>query len=273
MKGREIRERLHNGQRVYGTMIVSESPKWPAAIASIGLDFVFIDTEHIAQDRNKLSWMCQLYAALNLAPVVRIPSPDPYLAAMMRDLGAQGVIAPYVESVEQARELVGAVKYRPLKGSRLYKRLRGEEALEPELEEYLLDRNDDGIVIVNIESQPAIDILDDIASVEGVDALLIGPHDLSCNLGIPEQYFHEKYVAAVDKIITTGRAHGIGAGIHLVYPNAFDQEVRWSKMAANLIIHGMDITAMRAGLRADFDALKAALDGDEGDAAMDAINI
>jgi 2-keto-3-deoxy-L-rhamnonate aldolase RhmA len=273
MNGREIRERLHNGQRVYGTMIVSESPMWPKAVASIGLDFVFIDTEHIAQDRNKLSWMCQLYAALDLAPVVRIPSPDPYLAAMMRDLGAQGVIAPYVESPEQARELVGAVKYRPLKGSRLYKRLRGEQALEPELEEYLLDRNDDGIVIVNIESQPAIDILDDIASVEGVDALLIGPHDLSCNLGIPEQYFHEEFVAAVDKIITTARTHGLGAGIHIVYPDSFEQEVRWSKLAANLIIHGIDIAAMRAALRADFDALKAALDGEQDEASMENISL
>ena len=273
MQAREIRERLHSGQRVYGTMIVSESPLWPKAMASIGLDFVFIDTEHIAQDRNKLSWMCQLYAALDMAPIVRIPAPDPYLAAMMRDLGAQGVIAPYVESIEQVQALVGAVKYRPLKGGRLYAELRGEEKLEPELSEYLADRNDDGIVIVNIESQPAMDILDDIASVDGVDALLIGPHDLSCNLGIPEQYFHEKFVAAVDKIITTGRAHGIGAGIHLVYPGAFEQEVRWSKMAANLVVHGIDITAMRASLRADFDALKAALDGEEDDASMEGINI
>ncbi|MFN2199985.1 MAG: HpcH/HpaI aldolase family protein [Caldilineaceae bacterium] len=273
MNGREIRERLHSGKRVYGTMIVSESPKWPAALASVGLDFVFIDTEHIAQDRNKLSWMCQLYAALDLAPIVRIPAPDPYLAAMMRDLGAQGVIAPYVESVEQVQALVGAVKYRPLKGDRLYKRLRGEEPLEPELEHYLQERNDDGIVVVNIESQPAMAILDDIADVEGVDALLIGPHDLSCNLGIPEQYFHEKFVAAVDKIITTARGHGIGAGIHLVYPGAFEQEVRWSKMAANLVIHGMDITAMRAGLRADFDALKDALEEVGEEEAMDAINI
>ena len=126
MNGREIRPRLHSGERVYGTMIISESPRWPAAVASIGLDFVFIDTEHIAQDRNKLSWMCQLYAALGLAPIVRIPSPDPYLAAMIRDLGAHGVIAPYVESVEQARDLVGAVKYRPLKGERLYRSFAGK---------------------------------------------------------------------------------------------------------------------------------------------------
>ena len=77
--------------------------------------------------------MCQLYAALDLAPIVRIPSPDPYLAAMMRDLGAHGVIAPYVESVEQAQALVGAVKYRPAEGRPPVQRLRGEKPLEPEL--------------------------------------------------------------------------------------------------------------------------------------------
>lgn len=273
MQGREIRERLHNGKRVYGTMITSESPMWPSAMAAVGLDFVFIDTEHIAQDRNKLAWMCKLYAAHDLAPIVRIPEPNPYLAAMMRDLGAQGVIAPYIESVEQAQALVGAVKYRPLKGERLYKELRGEERLEPELSDYLAERNDDGIAIINIESIPAMNILDDLASVKGVDALLIGPHDLSCNLGIPEQYFHEKYVEAVEKIITTGRNHGIGAGIHIVYPNSFDQEVRFSKLAANLVIHSIDIVAMRAALRTEFDALKAALDGADEGVSMEEINI
>ncbi len=273
MQGHEIRERLHSGKRVYGTMITSESPMWPGVMASVGIDFVFIDTEHIAQDRNKLAWMCKLYTANNLAPIVRIPEPSPYLAAMMRDLGAQGVIAPYIESVEQAQALVGAVKYRPLKGERLYKQLRGEEELEPELKEYLANRNDDGIAIINIESIPAMNILDELASVDGVDALLIGPHDLSCNLGIPEQYFDEKYVEAVEEIIQTGRKHGIGAGIHMVYPNSFDQEVGFSKLAANLVVHNIDIAAMRAALRAEFDALRSALDNDEDSVAMDSINL
>lgn len=273
MNGHELRAKLHAGEHVYGAMIISESPGWPAAVRSVGLDFVFIDTEHIALDRTKLSWMCQLYAALGMAPVVRIPSPDPYLACMARDGGAHGVIAPYVESADQVRKLVGAVKFRPLKGARLYDRLEGRAPLEPELEEYLAQRNVDGVVIANIESVPALHALDEILAVEGLDAVLIGPHDLSCNLGIPEQYFDPRFVAAVEEIITKARAHGVGAGIHMVYPKSLEQEIGWAKLGANLIVHGIDISAFRTALRADVEAIKAAVAGERAVAELEAINI
>ena len=74
----ELRRCLYKGQPVFGTLIVSPSPRWPEAVATCGLDFVFIDTEHVALDRAQLSWMCQTYAALGIPSLVRIPSPDPH---------------------------------------------------------------------------------------------------------------------------------------------------------------------------------------------------
>ena len=119
MTRKQLRTALRSGQRVYGTLIVSDSPRWPAQVAQIGLDFVFIDTEHISIDRKALSWMCQTYSALGLPPIVRIPAPDPYAATMALDAGAAGIIAPYIETVEQVRALRGATKLRPIKGARL----------------------------------------------------------------------------------------------------------------------------------------------------------
>ena len=116
MNGLEFRKALRGRARVYGTLVVSPSPHWPAAVKAADLDFVFIDTEHIAQDRKELAWMCQAYRALEIAPIVRIPAPDPYQASMVLDGGACGVVAPYVETVEQVQKLVGAVKFCPLKG-------------------------------------------------------------------------------------------------------------------------------------------------------------
>ena len=110
MTAAELALTLKQGQTVFGTLIVSPSPRWPEVVRGCGLDFVFIDTEHIALDRAELNWMCQTYAALGLPPLVRIPSPDPYTATMVLDGGAAGVIAPYVETVEQAQTLRGAVK-------------------------------------------------------------------------------------------------------------------------------------------------------------------
>ncbi|MCB0065056.1 MAG: hypothetical protein KDE19_23190 [Caldilineaceae bacterium] len=268
-----MRARLHSGARVYGTMIAAISPWWPSAAKGAGLDFAFIDTEHTPQDRAQLAWMCQLYAKNDVVPIVRIPSPDPYQAAMVLDGGAQGIIAPYIESPAQVREIVGAVKYRPLKGQKLHAALTGETPLEPELAEYLGKRGDNNVAIVNIESVPALEALDEIVTIEGLDAVLIGPHDLSCSLGIPEQYTHPRYIEAVETIITKARAAGLGAGNHIAYANGMEQEIAWAKLGANLIVHGMDISAFRNGMRQDIDAIKAALSEDTSGDDLKNINI
>ena len=77
MHGQELIQALRAGRRVYGTAIYSPSPIWPRVVQNLDLDMVFIDTEHTPQDRHMISWMCQTFAALDLAPVVRIPSPTP----------------------------------------------------------------------------------------------------------------------------------------------------------------------------------------------------
>lgn len=250
-----LRQRLLAGQPVFGTLIVSPSPRWPDVVRHSGLDFVFIDTEHIALDRDRLSWMCQTYSALGLPPLVRIPSPDPFAATMVLDGGAAGVIAPYVESTEQVQALRGAVKLRPLKGQRLLETLDGNP-LEPELAAYLENHTADRLLIVNIESVPAINALDSILAVPGLDGVLIGPHDLSCSLGIPERYDHPQFVTACETIFRKARAVGVGAGIH--FWGDVSHQVDWLRRGANLLIHSGDIMLFQKHLRADLQAIKHA---------------
>lgn len=259
MNGKELAQALTSGKHVYGTLIVSPSPFWVPTVASLGLDFVFIDTEHIPLDREKLSWMCQSYRAVNLAPLVRIPSPDPFSASMVLDGGAAGVIAPYIESAGQVRALAGAVKHRPLKGKRLEEWLGSASAVEPELSDYLTRRNAAQVLIVNIESVPAVEALDDILSVDELDAVLVGPHDLSCSLGIPEQYDHPRFREAVETIFRQARRRGKGAGIHMIYPAGFEQEILWARQEANLILHSADLIAVKETLAREFAHIKTAL--------------
>jgi 2-keto-3-deoxy-L-rhamnonate aldolase RhmA len=259
MNGTQFREKLHNGERLYGTMIVSDSPRWPAVVSSLGLDFVFIDTEHTALDRQVVSHMCQTYAALGLPPVVRIPRPDPYQACMLLDGGALGIIAPYVESPEEVRMLVGAVKYRPLKGKKLSAALSGKAPLPPELAAYLAEYNENNSLIINIESIPAIEALDEILAVPGLDGVLVGPHDLTTNMGIATQYQHPEYILAVDEIVRKCRARGIGVGTHVMYPGGIDQEIHWAKLGANLIVHLADMNAFRFAMETDLAKIKQAL--------------
>ena len=272
MTGQELREALRAGKRVYGTMIVSPSPRWIDVIGQLNIDFVFIDTEHIAIDRHQLSWMCHGYAGKGLVPIVRIPSPDPYQACMAMDAGALGIVAPYIETVEEVNRLRGAVKARPIKGRKLTHYLEGVKPFEPELDAYIEKNNQNHVLIVNIESQEAIDNLEEIVRVPGLDAVLIGPHDLSCNLGVPEQYDHPLFKDAVEKILKTARRAGVGAGIHVFYNESVKSEINWAEKGANLILHSGDINRFAQVMHDEISTLRQILDGKKGGTAG-AVNI
>jgi 2-keto-3-deoxy-L-rhamnonate aldolase RhmA len=254
---------LRAGRRVYGTMVVSSSPFWPPLLKRTGIDFVFIDTEHIALDRETVSWMCRAYAALGLTPIVRIPTLCAVEAGKMLDAGAHGVVAPYIETAEQVRTLVGAVKYGPLKGERRAAILAGRETMEPALQTYIEERNAGKLCIVNIESVPAVANLDEILAVEGLDVVLIGPHDLSCSLGIPEQYDDPRFDQTVREIIAKSRAAGVAAGVHMVYGNA-EQELAWARHGANFILHSGDAFLVEQALRREVQELRRELGDDAG---------
>lgn len=255
MNSIQLRQQLRAGKTVFGTLIVSPSPRWPEAVRGCGLDFVFIDTEHIALDRAQLGWMCQTYSALGLPPLVRIPSPDPYAATMVLDGGAAGVVAPYVETTEQVQALRGAVKLKPIKGQRLRQMMEGA-TIEPELGAYLENGARERLLIVNIESRPAVKALDEILAVPGLDAVLIGPHDLSCNLGVPERYDHPDFLGACETIFLKARAASVGAGIH--FWGEIEQQAHLLKLGANLLIHSADITLFKKHLAADLQAIRQA---------------
>lgn len=255
MNPADLSSRFRAGHTAFGTLIVSPSPRWPEVVRGCGLDFVFIDTEHVALDRAQLSWMCQAYAALGLPPLVRIPAPDPFAATMVLDGGAAGVIAPYVEAAEQVQALRGAVKLRPIKGRRLERLLAGENP-GGQLGPYLAAAAEHRLLVVNVESTPAIANLDAMLAVPGLDAVLIGPHDLSCSLGVPENYDHPEFLAACETIFRKARAAGVGAGIH--FWGSVEQQARFLALGANVLIHSADISLFQKHLRLELDAIRRA---------------
>ena len=260
MDGKELREALRSGRRLYGTLITSTSPKWMDAMAGLGLDCVFIDTEHSPLDWHQLGWMCHAFRGLGIAPIVRIPRPDPFEACRVLDMGARGIVAAYVETPEQVQLLRGAVKLRPLKGRKLEQILGGKASLDPEMVEYVRNYNRDHVLLVNIESVPALEALDQILAVPDLDGVLLGPHDLSCSLGVPEQYDHPLFEKAVQQLITKARAKGVGAGAHFL--PSVEHEIKWAKVGLNLILHLADVTLFRRTLNQDLIRLRKEL-GDE----------
>ena len=251
-----LQQKLLNGQLIYGTCITSTAPLWPSVVGKSGVDFVFIDTEHIPLGRAELARLCQSFRAFGVAPIVRIPAPDPYQACQVIDGGAIGVVAPYLESVEQVQALVGATKYRPLKGERLQRILQGKEDLNPEVKAYIEKYNEGNLCIANIESVPAAERLDELLSVPGLDAVFIGPHDLSVSLELPEQYDHPDFEKVVKDIVHKTRKQGLSAGIH--FSEGPERQIRWMQEGINIIVHSFDQALFIQRLTHDLRVIKNA---------------
>ena len=266
MDSKEFLECLKRGRRLYGTAVLSSSPLWPLAVRRTGVDFVFIDTEHTPFDRTTLASMCVAYRAVGLPPLVRIGSPAPQEARSVLDGGASGVLAPYVESPEQVRALVGAVKLRPLKGERLRAVLQQQDSLESELEDYLRDWNRENFLMINIESVPAVERLDSILAEPGLDGIIIGPHDLSLSLGLPEHYRDARFEQVVRRIIAAARERGLSAGIHFSQEAEF--QIRWAQAGANIIMHSSDMALFQQRLKDDLTMIRRHL-GEEDSTAKD----
>lgn len=266
MTGQDLKQKLQSGQRIYGSAVVSPSPNWPTVVKKAGLDFVFLDTEHTPLGRETLAGMCHLYKTLGLPALVRTPSPSPYEATVVLDGGASGVLAPYVETPNQVRGLAGAVKYRPLKGQLLDDVLNGRQKLDKTMSEYIEDRTKDNILAINIESLPAVERLEELLNIDGLDAAIIGPHDLSCSLGLPEQYSHPDFKDVVKKIIHTCREKNIGVGIHL--SESPEMQVMWANEGVNIIMHSSDIAMYSKAIQHDINCIKKEL-GDKSETRRD----
>ncbi len=259
MRGYDLKAALTGGTRVYGIALEGcGQPKWPALFARQGLDFVFIDTEHTPINPDTLSWAVQTYAAHGVAPLVRIPEISAAQAAKTLDLGAHGVIAPYVETVMQVQQLVGAVKFRPLKGATLHAAVTQAEFPNRETADYLAQWNQDAVLVIMIESPAGIEHLDAMLAVGGVDAVMIGPHDLSIALGVPEQYTHPAFEQAVQQIIRVCRQHRVGVGPFSA--GNVQQTTRWANWGGNMIIHRADTLFIADGITGELQGLRAALD-------------
>lgn len=263
MIGNEFRNALRSGKTVYGTLISSTSPKMFDVAKGLGLDYIFICNEHVLYNLDALGWMCRAYKAAGINPVVRILSPDPYLATQALDAGAGAILVPYIENIDDVYELVGAVKYRPLKGKKLKKLLYGEERPTAEMTEYLKKHNQNNTLLINIESPTGVENLDaffEVQSVDGpgVDGIVLGPHDLSVAYDMPEKYKSKEFVELSCQIIEKARAKGVAAGGHNGSRGNLDLQMAWAKAGANIIMNSSDMFLFADKLQEEMNLLKQA---------------
>ena len=249
MKAADVFKTLKQGGAVFGAQIISTTPMVMPFLEGMDLDIVFLDLEHIPMDREITSWMCRAFSARGLMPFMRVPKPDASKICQFLDGGAEGIIVPYIESASQVRELVGAVKYRPIKGEYLEQIMDGTYEMNSRTKEFLDGtvwncNPKDKMLLINIESRPGMENLDEILTVPGVDGVMIGPQDLSISLGVPEDYGCEEFDAAVKEIAAKTRAHGLYCGIH--FAQTVEQAVHFiNDYGLQIYLEGNELVAFK----------------------------
>ena len=254
MNGADLKKRVQSGGIVYGTMIsLARNPRWSAAISSFGLDYAIIDTEHSPRSRSEMADFLAAFNFSGVVPIVRVPIPDPHYVTMALDAGAQGVLAPYCETVEEVKEVIGAAKWRPLKGALLRKAVETGEFPSQASKEYLQNRNLSSVCIIGIESVPGIQHLDEMLNVGDIDAVFVGPNDLSISLGVPDQYDHPDYEAALRRILSICKAHNTPT---LIHHQTVALTQKWLREGARFVLYSSDARTIHNGFREEFGAIK-----------------
>jgi 2-keto-3-deoxy-L-rhamnonate aldolase RhmA len=241
-----IKDMLKSGKTVVGTTCSLNSPV--EFLADSGFDFILFDTQHSSVEIKELQPKLQAMRGKKAIPIVRVGENRQDQICYALDIGAKGIIVPMVNSKEEAINMVNWCKYPPV-GVRSNAGQRGEWGEFKSYREYMDTVNDQLLVIPMIETIPALNSIEEILSVPGIDVLLIGPSDLSINLGIPLDYLNPKYKAALNKIANACQDAGVVPGMYFIpseyEPNDFVEwnykffTLSWNKWATAGIKNGL----------------------------------
>lgn len=206
-----VKRKLKLGKPSIGTWISIGHPDVSMHLADLGFDWLVCDMEHGPYGPETYHFMTQamLYNREVCMPMARIPWNDLIWAKKALDAGATGLVIPRVETAEMAKEAIRIMKYPPI----------GERGAGPRISafrdpDYFKTANDETLVVVMIETRKGLKNIDEIFSVEGVDACFVGPSDFTLDMGIHRQYTHPDFTASLDRIVEAGEQHGVAPGMH-----------------------------------------------------------
>lgn len=246
-----VKTRLRAGGSAFGSLLNFGDPLVAEMMASVGFDWLLVDTEHGPIDVATMATMFATITRYPVAPLVRVHALSEENVKRALDAGAWGVLAPNVRTREEAELLVASCKYPPA-GVRSLGAGRFALSFKTDPPTYFARANDEILVIVQIEHHEAVKNIDAILSVPGVDALYVGPNDFCASLGLapslepPHKEFHE----AMTAVLAAARRHGVAPGIHCATTEAVNRR----------LAEGWRMVGMLNDQRLLFAAAKAARD-------------
>lgn len=229
-----------------GVWACSGSPLVAEILAGAGMDWMLIDMEHSPNSLESTLAQLQAVAAYDTTPVVRVPFGETVMIKQVLDLGAQNLLVPMISSAAEAEEIVAAVRYPP-RGRRGVGSALARSARWNRIEDYLQNADAHVSLFVQVETAAAVEAAGEIAAVDGVDGVFVGPSDLAASMGLLGQQSHPDVTAAVIRTFEAVRAAGKPVGV-----NAFDPAVAQAYLdaGASFVLVGADVALLARGSEA-----------------------
>ncbi len=255
MKTNLVKQVLTSGGLVIGSEISRlPSADIPNIYSAAGFDFVFIDMEHTPFSLETVAGLIRAARQEDIVPIVRVPQAEYAFVCRVLDAGAQGVIVPRVNTPQTVEQLVSWTRYPPhgVRGFACTAAQTDGEAVG--LEAFMNAADHETLLVIQIERVEAMDNLDEMLSIEGVDVACLGYMDLTIDMGYPGQVDHPEVVAAIDRLIATSARHGVAPGI--ISPDRGVLE-HWIARGMRFVSHATEAIFLQSAANAASQQLRA----------------
>jgi 2-keto-3-deoxy-L-rhamnonate aldolase RhmA len=255
MRENRVKRKLAEGGVSLGTMVFEfDTPGMGRIAAGAGAEFICYDMEHTGWTTETIRRLIASTRAADIMPMVRVPATQYHFIAQTLDAGAMSIMVPMEETPDQARDIVRFAKYPPQGRRGTAFSIAHDDYQGGDVLTKMESANQETLLVAQIETARGVENVEAIAAVEGIDVLWIGHFDLSTSLGIPAQFDHPDFLAAVDRVVAAcvaeGKAPGILAGDIL-------SGQQWLAKGFRAIAYGGDLWLYAAALREGLDALRA----------------
>ena len=241
-------ERVRSSERIIGTMVrMVRNPSLASIAKAAGLDFIMLDMEHGSYSLETVEDIARVARLCGLGIFARVPSLDRAYVSRVMDAGVQGVMVPMISSAEEAKKFVGWARYEPIGNRGLSSNggLTDYQGMRMDAPSFMARQNSMTLAIAQIETKESIDCIDEIAAVDGIDVLLIGPNDLSISLGLPGKILDPLVLEAIEKVAASAEKHNKLFSIH-----GNDALLALWKDRMQMVMTSLDIEVMTQGFSA-----------------------
>ena len=257
MQTNRTKEKLNAGEAVLGTFMGLGSPNVAELLSQVGLDFLVIETEHNGLDSAEIEHLLMAIKGTDTVPIVRVPSHEQVFIQRALDMGALGTIAPMLKTADEAEALVAASRYPP-HGIRGWGPMRASQ-YTIDTDDYIKRANDNIIVAALLETAEAVENLEEITSVPGLDALYLGMWDLCFSMGFnPIEMPFPETDAVIEYAVEIGKKNGVAIGIGSTTPGELKQR---KDQGLTFLGFGPDYYLVLNAVRSGIDAFRGSEKG------------